>query len=571
MSKCNGLVIEDATIAQVNDWFENGNLTSVQLVQCYLDRIAQIDDYVGAIMELNPDSLDIAAQMDAERSQGIVRGPLHGIPFIVKDNIATDDKVPTTAGTVSELTTTCSNPSEVDYFPLSAVLLGSKVPRDAYVVAKLRAAGAVILGHGNMSEWADMRSTSYSEGYSARRGQTRNAFNLTQEPGGSSTGPGVAVTTNMVMFALGTETDGSIVSPAERESLIGLKREKFGKVTLVLLKLQMIATVGLTSRAGVIPESSNQDTVGILARSLADAAIVLSIIHGVDGRDNATYAQIGKAHDDYTQFVTNSSALKGAKFGLPWARVWEAASTANQLDQLLEVLSLLEAAGATIYNNTDYPSYLTSVSPNGWDWKYPEENPEEAPFTYIAVDFYNNVQEYLSELSNTSIRTLEDIVNYNFKYSSVEGGYPGDVPAFASGQDNLVYSLSTGGAMNETYYAALDFCRRTSRAEGIDAALKYTAPDGTVIQLDALLTPSDDSGPASEMPAKAGYPLVTIPVGVDAWHVPFGITVLGTAFSEPALIKYGSAIDDLLKRRVKPTFYDYDANNIPVNWAYGTY
>ncbi|KAJ1552977.1 hypothetical protein HK405_009356, partial [Cladochytrium tenue] len=331
MSLCNGLPLEDASVSDIQAWLTEGALTSVQLVQCYLQRIDQIDSYVGAIMELNPDALDIAAQMDEERAQGSVRGPLHGIPFLVKDNFATDDKVATTAGTV--------------------MLLGSKVPRDAHVVALLRKAGAVLLGHSNMSEWADMRSTSYSEGYSARRGQTRNAYNLTQEPGGSSSGSGVAVTSNMVTFALGTETDGSIVSPAERESLIGLK-----------------TTRGLTSRAGVIPESSNQDTVGILARSFADAAAVLSVIHGVDDRDNVTYSQLGSvpADGNYSAYVADgTSPLKGARFGLPWARVWEAASTKNQLPQLLEALRLIEAAGATIYNNTDYPSYQTSVSPNG--------------------------------------------------------------------------------------------------------------------------------------------------------------------------------------------------------------
>ncbi|KAI9333761.1 amidase [Zopfochytrium polystomum] len=535
MASCRGLKLEEATIGEMQGWLTGGVVTSVELVRCYLERVAQVDPFVGAIMELNPDALDIAAQMDAERASGSVRGPLHGIPFLVKDNFATDDKVATTAGTV--------------------MLLGAKVPRDAHVVALLRAAGAVLLGHSNMSEWADMRSTSYSEGYSARRGQTRNAYNLTQEPGGSSSGSGVAVSANMAAFALGTETDGSIVSPAEREGLVGLK-----------------TTLGLTSRAGVIPESSNQDTVGILARTVADAAAVLSVIHGVDPRDAATQAQVGRVPEDgdYTQFVAAAATstiadkpLAGARFGLPWARVWEAASTRNQLPQLLEAIRRIEDAGATVYNNTDYPSYLTSVSPFGWDWKYPEDNATESSFTYIAVDFYNNVGAYLSELSNTTIRTLADVVAFNYAHTDVEGGYPGTNVAFQSGQDNLLVSLATGGVMDDTYYRALNYSKAAAREQGIDAALRVKGPDGAEIVLDALLVPSDDS---------AGYPLITIPVGIDAWHVPFGLTLTASAFSEPTLLRLAAAIDAVLgRRRVPPTFYEWNATNIPVNFGVGTY
>ena len=319
--------------------------------------------------------MQIAAELDAERAAGYVRGPLHGIPFLVKDNIATKDKMETTAG--------------------SWALLGSIVPRDANVVYRLREAGALLFGKATLSEWADMRSSNYSEGYSARGGQGRSPYNLTVNPGGSSSGSAIAVAANLCMFTLGTETDGSgtrnflrralaslqcgadgicyrvVINPAERNGLVGIK-----------------PTVGLTSRAGyasftattsdaltkigmftsVVPESIHQDTVGSFARTIRDAVYALDNIYGVDSRDNYTAAQIGKTPvGGFTQFLDNKEALKGAVFGLPWESFWVFADPFQQA-QLLELIDLIERAGATIINGTELPNYETIVSPDGWNW-----------------------------------------------------------------------------------------------------------------------------------------------------------------------------------------------------------
>ncbi|KAF7317149.1 Amidase family protein [Mycena chlorophos] len=535
MAKCHGLPLEDASVAQIRRWLDGRALTVRQLVQCYLDRMEQVDPYVNAVMELNPDALSIADVLDAELAAGKKRSPVHGIPVLVKDNLATKDKVQTTAG--------------------SLALLGSIVPRDAHVVKRMRESGMVIMGHAGMSEWADMRSTDYSEGYSPRGGQVRNSYNLTQQPGGSSSGSGHSVTTNMVTLAFGTETDGSIISPAERSNIVGIK-----------------PTVGLTSRAGIIPESSHQDTVGVFGRTVEDAAYGLDAIFGFDWRDDATLEQLGKTPDNYVQFVRDKRALKGMKVGIPWDRLWTGVTTSLQLPALLEAVEILKQHGVEVYNNTNYKYVDEIVSPDGWNWAYGPTNQSEV--TVVNVDFYNNIRAYLSELGNTTIRSLEDLVAFNDApaHLASEGGKPDVAPAFASGQDGFLASLATKGIENSTYKQALTWCRRTSRAEGIDYALNPILPDGTRVHMDALLIPSDDSSPGTSIPAQAGYPIITVPIGIDAWHTPFGLSFVGTAFSEPTLIKIASAAQDALgpHRRVRPTFYEFNATNIPVNSAIGT-
>ena len=483
------------------------------------------------VLQMNPDALTIAKELDDERASGNVRGPLHGIPFLVKDNIASKDKLQTTAG--------------------SWALFGSIVPRDAFVVSQLRQAGAVLMGKATLSEWADMRSNNYSEGYSARGGQARSSYNLTVNPGGSSSGSAIAVANNVVAFALGTETDGSVINPAERNAVVGIK-----------------PTVGLTSRAGVVPESLNQDTVGTFGRTVRDAVYALDAIYGVDSRDNATSAQTGRTPaGGYVQYVTASSALKGAAFGLPWNSFWALADPEQQ-SILLELVNLIKQAGATIINGTELPDYERIVSPNGWNWDYGATRgyPNESEYTYIKVDFYNNIQAYLSELENTDIRTLADIVRYNNDNDGSEGGQPGINPAFASGQDGFLASLATGGVMNTTYHEALNFCRRSTRENGIDAALKH----GNTT-LDALLIPPD-VGQTYQIAAQAGYPMITLPAGVHSLSgMPFGLALMGTAFSEATLIRYASAIEDLqIKsgtryKRTLPHWLGYKERNIPVS------
>ncbi|KNG44414.1 amidase family protein [Stemphylium lycopersici] len=513
MPTCAGVQLEEATIDQLQGYMNDGILTSVELLKCYLNRVYQVDKYISSIMELNPDAEEIAAALDAERAAGHVRGPLHGVPFIVKENIATKDRMETTAG--------------------SWALMGSVVPRDAHVVAKLREAGALLMGKATLSEWADMRSNNYSEGYSPRGGQARSPYNLTLNPGG-------------------TETDGSVINPAERNALVGIK-----------------PTVGLTSRAGVIPESIHQDTVGTFGRTLRDAAYAFDAIYGVDARDNYTLAQESKTPTGgYLQYLTDRSALRNATFGLPWNSFWVYADE-EQKSQLLTVISLIESAGGLVINNTELPNYETIVSPDGWDWDYGSTRgyANESEYTVVKVDFYNNIKDYLSELENTNIRSLEDIVAYNYANDGTEGGnpWPLGIAAFYSGQDGLLASLESKGLMDETYFQALAFTQQSTREEGIDAAL---ANNGR--PLDALLVPPD-VGQTYQVAAQAGYPMITLPVGVQSsTGMPYGLALMGTAWSEASLLKWASAIEDVqlstdgAPRRSLPRWYGYLERNIPI-------
>jgi amidase len=531
MPKCQDIVLEEASIDELQGYMSNGMLTSVELLQCYLRRVSQVDEYINSIIELNPDAEDIAKALDDERAAGRTRGPLHGIPFIVKDNIATKDRMQTTAG--------------------SWALLGSVVPRDAFVVAKLRQAGALLMGKATLSEWADMRSNNYSEGYSARGGQARSGYNLTLNPGGSSSGSAAAVAANIVSFSLGTETDGSVINPAERNALVGIK-----------------PTVGLTSRAGVIPESAHQDTVGTFGRTVRDAAYAFDAIYGVDQRDNYTLAQEGRTpQGGYIQFLSDQSILQNATFGLPWKSFWVHADEEQQA-QLLSIISMIEDAGATIINDTDLFNYETIVSPDGWNWDYGNTRgfPNESEYTVVKVDFYNNIRTYLSELENTRMRSLEDIVAFNYANDGTEGGnaWPYGIPAFYSGQDGFLSSLETKGRMDEMYYQALTFTQGSTR-QGIDAAL---ANNGHPV--DALLVPPD-VGQTYQIAAQAGYPMITLPAGVHSdTGMPFGLALMGTAWSEGSLLKWASGIENLqlttegALKRTLPQWYGYLERNIPV-------
>lgn len=472
--------------------------------------------------------LVIADQLDTERASGQVRGPLHGIPIVVKDNFASKDKMETTAG--------------------SWALLGSIVPRDAHVVKLLREAGAVLLGKATLDEWASMRSNSKSSGYSARGGQARNAFNLSTAPGGSSSGSCQAVTSNMIAIAFGTETDGSVIGPARRAGIVGFK-----------------PTVGLTSRAGIIPESVHQDTVGSFGRTFKDAVYGLEAIVGVDARDNYTLAQVVPSDGNYTQFLAKKGALKGAVFGLPWSSLW--AQTGNNADRpgLVAIVEQLQAAGATIINGTEFPHASEVLSKSGWTWSTGPSSTLNALYR-VNVDFYNNIRDYLAELQGTNVKSIEDIIAYNNQYSGTEGGYPGTVPGFASGQDGFLASAATKGEMNSSYYACLEYLNKVSRHEGIDAALNHTFANGSSVKLDALLVPA--GGGSTNLPAMAGYPMVTVPTGnVNAHGVPIGIALIGTAWGEPALVKYGSAMDDLIRGRKKPAFANWWAKNVPVDYS----
>ncbi|KAH7636107.1 amidase signature domain-containing protein [Sordaria sp. MPI-SDFR-AT-0083] len=532
---CGKFKLEEATIDDMQAAMNAGTLTSVQLVGCYVLRTFQTDLYINSLLQYNPDALAIAAQMDAERAAGKVRGPLHGIPFTVKENIATKDQMETTAG--------------------SWALLGSVAPRDAHVVAKLREAGAVLFGKATLSEWADMRSNDYSEGYSARGGQCRSAYNLTVNPGGSSSGSAVGVAANTIAFSLGTETDGSVINPAMRNNIVGFK-----------------PTVGLTSRAGVIPESEHQDSVGTFGRTVADAVYALDAIYGVDERDEYTLAQDGKTPEDgYASYLTTKDALKDATFGIPWNSFWRYADP-EQLRQLTALIQLIEDAGATIINGTEITDHERIVSPNGWDWDYGTNRgyPNESEYTVVKVDFYNNIKTYLSELENTNIRSLEDIVQFNYDNDGTEGGHPWPQghPAFRSGQDGFLASLATKGIKDETYYQALNFTQSSTR-NGIDDALTYKGK-----KLSGLFVPPDVAQ-APQIAAQAGYPMITLPAGThSASGMGIGLGIMQTAYGEAELVKWGSAIEDLQKstdtphKRTLPQWRDFLKRNIPVYNVY---
>ncbi|PMD51277.1 amidase family protein [Hyaloscypha bicolor E] len=533
MPRCHGIEIEECSIPQLQDYLSKAAFTSKELVQCYLRRIELVNPYVKAVIETNPDALDIADKLDKERKNGHIRTLLHGIPFIVKDNIATKDKMQTTAG--------------------CAALAGTIVPGDARIITLLREAGAVLLGKANLSEFASMRASYYAEGYSSRGGQNRNPYNLAHHPGGSSSGSASSLASNMCAFSIGTETDGSIMFPADRNAVIGLK-----------------PTVGLTSTMGVIPESPSMDTIGPFGRSVEDATIVLDIIHErratIDTHiDRLVSISVQNSCPGlYTSWLSKKDALKGARFGIPWKRVWERASKnatkGLEYDSLMELIEKIEKAGALVIK-VNFPSAEEIVSPGGWDWEFGDGKTGSrlSEFQVVRTEFYRNLRSYLSGLEENKIHLLEDVVAYNVQHTAKEGGVPRTHPAWPTGQDNFDKCLESKDWPEDMYLKALEYIRRKSRDEGIDAALRLEGDN-----LDGLLVPLQaDGGVACSVAAKAGYPMITVPVGINNIGVPFGIGIIQTAFNEHLLVRYGSAIEDLVGRQMVPRFLNLEADNHP--------
>lgn len=324
----------------------------------------------------------------------------------------------------------------------------------------------------------------------------------------------------------------------------------------------------LTSFRSVVPESEHQDSVGTFGRTVRDAVYALDAIYGIDPRDNYTLAQESKTpNGGYMQFMTGKDDLKDATFGLPWNSFWTFVDD-EQKTILLDLLALIESAGATIINETEIMNYETIVSPTGWNWDYGTTRgyPNESEYTVVKVDFYNNIKTYLLELENTDVRSLEDLVQYNYDNDGSEGGnpWPLGISAFYSGQDGFLASLETKGVKDETYVQALEFTQRTTR-EGIDSALNYKGQ-----RLSGLLVPPD-IGQTYQIAAPAGYPMVTLPAGVHSnTGMPFGLAIMQTAFGEAELVKWASAIEDLQLapgntiRRTLPRWYGYSQRNIPV-------
>ena len=490
---------EDSTIAELQDAMAEGRHGARSITESYLQRIERIDKRgpaVNAVAEINPDALAIADALDAERRATGPRGPLHGIPVLLKDNIDTADRMATTAG--------------------SLALAGSIAPEDAFVARRLREAGVVILGKTNLSEWANFRSTRSSSGWSARGGQTRNPYALDRNPSGSSAGSAVAVAASMCAAAIGTETSGSIVSPATVNGLVGIK-----------------PTVGLIGRSGIIPISHSQDTAGPLARTVADAAAVLGALTGTDPRDDATQASTGKAHADYTRFL-DPRGLDGARIGV--ARNFFGRH--ERVDALMELaIAEMERQGATIVDPADIVT--------AGDLHRPE-------YLVLLYEFKAGLNAYLAGLDAAApVRSLAEVIAFN------EANRDTEMPYF--GQEHLLRAEEKGPLTSTEYTEALEASRRLARVDGIDATLAanrldaIVAPTGGPAWVTDPVCGDRDLGGSASPAAVAGYPNVTVPAGF-VHGLPVGISFMGAAYSEPTLIRLAYAFEQATKHRRPPKF-----------------
>jgi amidase len=491
--------MEEATLAQLQTALEAGRHTSRQLVEFYLERIATLDrqgPQLHSVIEINPDALEIADQLDRERAQQGARGPLHGIPVLLKENIATTDQMQTTAG--------------------SLALLGSCPAKEAFVVQRLRTAGAIILGKANLSEWANFRSTHSSSGWSSRGGQCRNPYILDRTPCGSSSGSAVAVAANLVAVALGTETDGSILSPASMNGVVGIK-----------------PTVGLVSRAGVVPISYSQDTVGPFGRSVADVALVLSVLAGQDPDDPATLSH--QSQHNYTQFL-DPDGLRGSRIGVPREVYCGYSAHADLI--VNAAIEQMRKLGAEVIDPADIPTAKQMET-------------SDAEMTVLLYEFKADLNRYLAELASSPVRTLAEVITFNQEHAEQI------LPYF--GQELLIRAEATTTLDDPTYRAALEAAQRLSRQEGIDAVMER-------YKLDALVMPStvpawcidlvngDPSmGSSSQSAALAGYPAISVPAG-EVCGLPIGITFIGRAFSESMLVKLAYAYEYHTHARRPPQF-----------------
>ena len=491
--------LEEVTVAELQAGMQAGKWTARELVRKYLERIADVDKRgpaINSVIELNPDAEQIADALDRERKDGHTRGPLHGVPVLIKDNIDTHDRMRTTAG--------------------SLALAGSTPPRDSFVAERLRAAGAVILGKTNLSEWANFRSTHSTSGWSGRGRQTHNPYVLDRNPCGSSSGSGAAAAASLCAVAVGTETDGSVVCPSSACSLVGIK-----------------PTLGLVSRAGIIPIAHSQDTAGPMARTVADAATLLSALAGSDPRDPATLASRGHAQADYTQFL-DTRGLSGARIGV--ARKHFGFSDA--VDVLMnEAIAELKRQGATIVDPAD-------IATTG---KF-----DDAELEVLLYEFKADLNKYLASLGpQAPVRTLADIIAFNDKHRAEE------MPYF--GQELMIRAQAKGPLTSKDYLLARAKCVRMARAEGIDATLAkfrldaLIAPTGGPTWPTDLLNGDHFTGGYSTASAVAGYPHITVPAGY-VHGLPVGLSFFAGAWSEPKLIKYAYAFEQATRLRQPPKF-----------------
>ena len=486
--------LAEQSIAELAGKLERRELTSVELVRRYRERIAALDGFLHSVLELDRDAEAIAAQLDSERAAGKVRGPLHGIPILVKDNIDTGDTMLTTAGSL-------------------ALAASPPARRDAFVIGQLRTAGAIILGKTNMSEWANFRGFTSVSGWSARGGQCRNPYALDRTPSGSSSGSAVATAAGLCAAALGTETDGSIISPASLTALVGVK-----------------PTIGLVSRAGVIPISPSQDTVGPMARSVADAALLLAAIAGSDPEDPVTASC---RLEDYSRHL-DPKALAGARIGVP-RKGWF--GMVRCLDTIMAAaLDRLVALGAVLVDNVEL------------------EVPPMPELAVLVAEIKPAMAAYLERRGDPKLRTLFDLILFNVQHADSE------LRLF--GQEWFEKAASQPGTQTPGYAEARAACLATARGKLLDAALEQHHLDALVMVsgglpwlIDPIAGDTSPAGPsATTLPAVAGYPHVTVPAG--AYHgLPVGMSFVGRPFSEAKLLGYAYAFEQATHHRKPPRYY----------------
>jgi amidase len=491
--------LEEASISELAEGMASGKYTARSIAEKYLARIEAIDRQgptLRSVIELNPDALEIADALDKERKEKGARSPLHGISMLIKDNIDTADRMATTAG--------------------SLALVGAKPSKDAFLVQQLRNAGAVILGKTNLSEWANIRSSHSTSGWSGRGGLTKNPYALDRNTSGSSSGSGAAVAANLCAAAVGTETDGSIVSPSSINGIVGIK-----------------PTVGLISRTGVIPISHTQDTPGPMARTVRDAAIVLGVLAGIDAEDKATGDSRGKSSTDYTQYL-EANGLEGARIGV----VRKYFGFHAGVDKVInDALNVLKQQGAVLVDPADIPTI----------GKF-----DDAELNVLMYELKADLNAYFARLgAGAPIHSLKELIEYNERNAKSE------MPYF--GQELFLKAEAKGPLTSKEYIDALKLCRRMSRKEGIDATMKKFKLDALVAPTDspAWLTDLIDSdhflGGSSTIAAVAGYPSITVPAGF-VFGLPIGISFFGRAWSEPTLLKFAYAFEQATHSRKPPRF-----------------
>ena len=493
--------LEELTITDLMQGLNSGKYTSRDLVEKYSERIADIDKKGPAlysVIEMNPDAEKIATALDRERKERGVRGPLHGIPILIKDNIDTQDRMMTTAG--------------------SLALVGAKPAHDSFVAQRLREEGAVILGKTNLSEWANFRSSKSSSGWSGRGGQTRNPYALDRNPCGSSSGSGAAVAANLCAAAIGTETDGSIVCPSSANSLVGIK-----------------PTVGLIKGFGIIPISHSQDTAGPMTRTVRDAAIILTVLSGPNPRDyTSTSAQgRGKSLLDYTQYL-DKDGLRGMRLGI----VRKNFGFNERVDKLMNgLLDEMKKLGAVLVDPADIPTA----------GKF-----DDSEFEVLLYEFKADLNAYLAGLGpQAPVRSLKDVIEFNEKNRDRE------MPFF--GQDIMIKAEAKGPLTSKAYVQALRKNHLLTRAQGIDFVMKKNRLDALVAPTGGPSWPTDwingdhFTGGYSSASAVAGYPHITVPAGY-VFGMPVGISFFGGSMSEPKLLKIAYAFEQATKARRPPKF-----------------